>query len=112
MVNGACADVNGDGAVDERDRVLLQPTEVVANAHKLGLLVHPYTFRSEQFRLTGTFASNAINEYLAFYEIGVDGLFSDFADTAVAARAMFLLKNDPNYAKCLVHGRRCEKSDD
>ncbi|MDM0025439.1 glycerophosphodiester phosphodiesterase [Variovorax saccharolyticus] len=109
---GTCADVTGDGVVDERDRVLLPPTDVIANAHRLGLLVHPYTFRSEQKRLTGSFAGNAVNEYLAFYEAGVDGLFSDFADTAVAARAMFLLKHDPDYARCLVNARQCEKSND
>jgi glycerophosphoryl diester phosphodiesterase len=110
--NGACADVTGDGAVDERDRVLLPPTDVIANAHRLGLLVHPYTFRSEQKRLTGSFGGNPVNEYLAFYEAGVDGLFSDFADTAVAARAMFLLKHDPDYAACLVNARRCERNND
>ena len=110
--NGACADVTGDGAVDERDRVLLPVTPVIANAHRAGLLVHPYTFRNEQKRLTGSFAGNPINEYLAFYEAGVDGLFSDFADTAVAARAMFLLKHDPDYAACLVNSRRCERSND
>jgi len=109
---GACADVTGDGAIDERDRVLLPPTNVIANAHRLGLLVHPYTFRSEQKRLTGSFAGNAVNEYLAFYEAGVDGLFSDFADTAVAARAMFLLKHDPDYAACLVNSRKCERNND
>ncbi|RSZ29461.1 glycerophosphodiester phosphodiesterase [Variovorax beijingensis] len=109
---GACADVTGDGAIDERDRVLLPPTNVIANAHRLGLLVHPYTFRSEQKRLTGSFGGNAVNEYLAFYEAGVDGVFSDFADTAVAARAMFLLKHDPDYAACLVNSRKCERNND
>ena len=48
----------------------------------------------------------------AFYELGVDGLFSDFPDTAFAARAMFLLKNDPDYAKCLLNQRRCARADD
>ncbi|MGJ7512588.1 glycerophosphodiester phosphodiesterase [Variovorax sp. GT1P44] len=110
--SGVCVDVTGDGIVDERDRELLAPTDVIANAHKLGLLVHPYTFRSEQKRLTGSFAGNPINEYLAFYEAGVDGLFSDFADTAVAARAMFLLKHDPDYARCLINSRKCEKNND
>lgn len=108
---GACADVTGDGQVDERDRVLLPPTEVIANAHRAGLLVHPYTFRSEPQRLTGTFQGAAVQEYLAFYEAGVDGLFSDFADTAIAARAMFLLRHDRDYARCLVHqSRRCDRN--
>jgi len=110
--NGACADVTGDGLVDERDRVLLPPTNVVANAHAQGLLVHPYTFRNEQKRLNSSYAGNPINEYLTFYDLGVDGLFSDFADTAFAARAMFLLKNDPNYAKCLVNEHDCVKHKD
>lgn len=112
IVAGACADANGDGKVDSRDRELLPPSDVLDNAHRLGLVVHPYTFRSEQPGLVGTFNNNAINEYLAFYELGVDGLFSDFADTAFAARAMFLLKHDKQYAKCLVSGRHCEKSED
>ncbi|HJV95444.1 MAG TPA: glycerophosphodiester phosphodiesterase [Albitalea sp.] len=107
-MNGtACADSNGDGAVDERDRKLLPPSQVLANAHALGLVVHPYTFRNEQYRLDSDFRANPINEYLAFYELGVDGLFSDFADTAFAARAMFLLMHDPDYARCLVNGRDC-----
>ncbi len=107
--NGACVDSNGDGAVDERDRNLLAPTDIVANAHQLGLVVHPYTFRNEQRRLASNYQGNAINEYLAFYALGVDGVFSDFADTAFAARAMHLLKTDPDYARCLVNERRCDR---
>ena len=109
IVAGACQDVTGDGLVDERDRALGTPTDIVANAHKLGLLVHPYTFRNEQKRLASDYAGNPVNEYLKFYELGVDGVFADFADTAFAARAMFLLKTDPNYAKCLVNEHRCAK---
>ncbi|WP_409970219.1 glycerophosphodiester phosphodiesterase [Piscinibacter sp.] len=112
VVNNACADVNGDGVIDERDRVLLPPSEVVANAHKLGLVVHPFTFRNEQKRLTGSYNGNPVNEYLAFYALGVDGLFSDFADTAFAARAMFLLRHDPDFARCLVNQHKCEKNND
>jgi glycerophosphoryl diester phosphodiesterase len=112
IVAGACQDVTGDGLVDERDRALLPPTDIVANAHKLGLVVHPYTFRNEQKRLASDYAGNPINEYLKFYELGVDGLFADFADTAFAARAMFLLKTDPNYAKCLVNEHRCARGRD
>ena len=102
---GKCADINGDGLVNDADRRMLTPSRVVANAHALGLLVHPYTFRNEQRRLASTFKGNPINEYLAFDELGVDGLFSDFTDTAVAARAMYVLKKDPESAKCLVAGR-------
>jgi len=102
---GGCADANGDGKVDSRDSKQLPPTRVVAEAHARGLVVHPFTFRSEQPQLLGNFATNALNEYLSFYELGVDGLFSDFADTAATARALFVLKKDPQAAKCLVEGR-------
>jgi len=109
---GACVDNNGDGLVNEADRKLLKPTEVVANAHARGLLVHPFTFRNEQRRLASDYKGNPVNEYLTFYEHGVDGLFSDFADSAFVARAMFLLKTDPGYAKCLINERKCDKHSD
>ena len=105
VVNNACADINGDGRVNDADRKLLPPSAVVANAHAQGLLVHPYTFRNEQRRLASTYAGVPTNEYLAFYELGVDGLFSDFPDTAVAARSLWVLKSDPQAARCLVEGR-------
>jgi glycerophosphoryl diester phosphodiesterase len=102
---GKCADNNGDGLVNEADRKLLPATAVVANAHAQGLLVHPFTFRNEQRRLASDYRGNPVNEYLAFYELGVDGLFSDFADSAVVARSLWALKRDPDAARCLVEGR-------
>lgn len=105
VVNGACKDANGDGLVNDADRKLLPPSAVLANAHAQGLLVHPYTFRNESRRLASDFKGVPANEYLAFYELGVDGLFTDFADTAVLARSLWVLKNDPDAATCLVQGR-------
>jgi glycerophosphoryl diester phosphodiesterase len=105
IVAGACSDINGDGKVNDADRHLLPPTDLVQRAHALGLLVHPYTFRSEQRRLAADYAGSPAAEYLMFYELGVDGLFSDFADDAVAARVQFLLKTDPDYGRCLVKGQ-------
>jgi glycerophosphoryl diester phosphodiesterase len=105
IVAGACADINGDGKVNDADRKLLPPSAVIANAHAQGLLVHPYTFRDEQRRLASDYKGVPVNEYLAFYEAGVDGLFSDFADTAVVARSLWVLKNDPEAAQCLVQGK-------
>ena len=90
--DGQVGDENGDGRVDEADRKVLPPSDLVARAHARGLLVHPYTFRNEQKRLAFDYAGNPINEYLRFYEAGVDGLFSDFADTAFAARDLFWLQ--------------------
>jgi glycerophosphoryl diester phosphodiesterase len=112
VVGGACADVNGDGRVDEADRVLLPPTDLVQRAHALGLLVHPFTFRSEQRRLVSDYAGNPSNEYLTFYELGIDGVFTDFADDAVAARVLYRLKTDPSYGRCLVDSRCTERAGD
>lgn len=105
LVNGACADTNGDGLVNDADRVLLPPSDLVQRAQAVGLLVHPFTFRSEQRRLASDYMGRPAMEYLTFYELGVDGVFSDFVDDAVAARLLYLLKKDPAYASCLVEGR-------
>jgi glycerophosphoryl diester phosphodiesterase len=97
-----CDDINGDGLVNDADRTLLAPSTVVADAQTAGLLVHPFTFRNEQRRLAKDYAGNPINEYVKFYELGVDGLFSDFTDTARSARYVFLLKTQPELAACLT----------
>ena len=107
----ACLDANGDGAVNEADRVVLPATDLIQRAHALGLIVHTWTFRNERSRQPLDDRSNPVNEYLRFFELGVDGLFSDFADTAVAARVMFKLKNDPGFARRLVHDNGCTDGD-
>lgn len=84
--DGQPDDRNGDGQIDERDRVMMAPTDVVKNAHAAGLFVHPYTFRSEAKRLASDFKGDPAAEYKLFYELGVDGVFSEFADHAKAAR--------------------------
>ena len=84
--DGKPDDLNGDGVIDERDRVMMAPTDVVKNAHAEGLMVHPYTFRSEAKRLASDFKGDPKAEYKLFYELGVDGVFSDFPDHAKAAR--------------------------
>jgi len=43
-----------------------------------------------------------VNEYLQLYQLGIDGVFSDFADTAVAARVLFRLLSDADFAACLT----------
>jgi glycerophosphoryl diester phosphodiesterase len=92
--DGSVADANGDGVVDERDRALLPPTDLVERAHDHGLLIHTWTFRNEQRRLASDFAGNPVNEYLLFYRLGVDGLFSDFPDTAFTSRELFRLEEE------------------
>jgi glycerophosphoryl diester phosphodiesterase len=93
VISTAAVDRNGDGTVEESERSVLEPTDLVARAHARGLVVHPYTFRNEARRLAFDYGGNPVNEYLAFYEAGVDGVFSDFADTAFAARDLFWLQS-------------------
>ena len=102
--DGIADDINGDGVVNDADKTTLPPSKIVEHAHRLGLLVHPYTFRNEPRYLASNYIAAPINEYIQFYQLGVDGLFSDFADTAVAARVMFKLLQDPEYDQCLVRG--------
>ena len=67
---------------------------IVDNAHEAGLLVHIWTMRNDAPHLDSYYNGDPIAEYLDFYKLGVDGLFTDFADTAVAARNKFL--NSPS----------------
>jgi glycerophosphoryl diester phosphodiesterase len=61
--DGKPQDLNKDGAIDERDRVLIAPTDVVKNAHAVGLFVFSWTFRSEPKRLTSDFKDDPAAEY-------------------------------------------------
>ncbi len=67
----------------------LPPTDLSERAHDHGLVIHTWTFRSEQSRLANQYMGNPINEYLQFYELGIDGVFSDFPDHAFTARELF-----------------------
>lgn len=49
--------------------------QCVQTAHDAGLLVHPYTFLNDPA------------QYAQFYALGVDGVFTNFADVALQARA-------------------------
>ena len=56
-------------------------TGFVAEAHALGLAVHPWTFRDDQPADIDTDA-----ELRRIYALGVDGVFTDFPATAVRVR--------------------------
>nr|MBA2514157.1 glycerophosphodiester phosphodiesterase [Solirubrobacterales bacterium] len=72
----------------------LAPTSFVDDAHRAGLVVHPYTFRNEnafhsaEKQNPGGPADygKAFEEYAQFFALGVDGVFADNPDTAVSAR--------------------------
>jgi glycerophosphoryl diester phosphodiesterase len=76
------------------DGRLLAPTSLVSDAHAAGLLLHPYTFRNESRYLAPDYNGNPEAEYEQFFKLGVDGVFSDFSDTAVAVRNR--VAGDPN----------------
>ncbi|WP_035061408.1 glycerophosphodiester phosphodiesterase family protein [Andreprevotia chitinilytica] len=86
--------VDADGnAVKTLDQAHNQPaTSLVADAHKAGLFVHPYTFRNEPGRLTKTYAGDPKAEYMAYFDAGVDGVFTDFSGTARTALTEWLAK--------------------
>jgi glycerophosphoryl diester phosphodiesterase len=63
------------------------PTDLIQRAHARHLLVHTWTFRDDAFP-TG-YPGGPVEEYLAFYRLGIDGVFSDFPDTAFASREIF-----------------------
>lgn len=67
------------------DGTLLPATSIVADAHAAGLLVHAWTFRSDAPFLAAHYGGDPRAEYRQFLALGVDGVFSDFPDHAVAA---------------------------
>ena len=80
------------GVVNARSRGRSSPTDLIKRAHDHGLQIHTWTFRNEQSRLVSDYGGNPINEYLQFYELGIDGVFSDFPDTAVTARELLRIE--------------------
>ncbi len=65
-------------------------TDFNALAHKYNLEVHPYTFRNED---TQWFINeDPTQEYLRFFEAGVDGVFTDYTLEATKARDLYKSK--------------------
>ena len=88
--DGKVVDRNGDGKINDADADALAPTTLIADAHRAGLFVHAFTFRNEGRRLAASYGGDPKREYLQYYALGLDGLFTDFTDTALAARAEYL----------------------
>lgn len=92
--DGQPDDLNGDGQISDADRVLQSPTSLVDDAHAAGLLVHAYTFRSEDFFLAPDYNGNPELEYEQLFALDVDGVFSDNPDVGVRVRNR--VAGDPN----------------
>jgi glycerophosphoryl diester phosphodiesterase len=78
------------------DGTLAAPTSLVPDAHRAGLVVHPYTFRAENQFLPAELRvgadpngyGRALDEQMTFLRAGIDGLFTDQADIGVLARGL------------------------
>lgn len=70
--------VNADGSLGA-------PTDLVARAHALKLLVHVWTVRKEKEFLPAGYHGDVNAEFDSLRRLGVDGVFTDFPDLAVKA---------------------------
>ncbi|MDP3224616.1 MAG: glycerophosphodiester phosphodiesterase family protein, partial [Rubrivivax sp.] len=77
-------DRDGDGVITIKDRRVDGSTGVIEAAHAAGLLVHAYTFRNDA---SGYGFADPREEMAYYMTLGVDGVFTDFPDTGVAAVA-------------------------
>lgn len=65
-------------------------TSLIRDAHELGLIVHAWTFRSEDAFLPANLRGRPERELELHFAAGVDGVFTDFPDVAVAVRQRLL----------------------
>ena len=92
--DGKADDVNGDGTVNEADGVTEVFSTLIADAHRAGLVVHAYTFRDD-VAVPRDFAGDPGQEYRQLFALGLDGVFSDFPDTAYKAREALAAGRSP-----------------
>ncbi|GAA4037432.1 glycerophosphodiester phosphodiesterase [Streptomyces shaanxiensis] len=77
---------------------LTTPTTLVNDAHKVGLLLHPWTMRNENPFLPANFRKgtdadaygDVFGAYKTYFATGIDGVFTDNPDTGVLAREDFV----------------------
>ncbi|MFJ3719432.1 glycerophosphodiester phosphodiesterase [Streptomyces sp. NPDC090057] len=82
------------------DGTLAEPSTLVADAHKVGLILHPYTMRNENPFLPAEYRKggapdaygDAFAAFATYFATGIDGVFTDNADTGLLARADFLAR--------------------
>ena len=87
---GACKDLL---IPRKPDGSLGQPTTVIRDAHRAGMIVHAFTFRRENQFLPANFRSSTdpsgvgdlVGEIRAFLNAGLDGFFTDNPDLGRAA---------------------------
>jgi glycerophosphoryl diester phosphodiesterase len=95
------------------DGTLGSPGPLVADAHRVGLAVHAFTFRDENAFLPADLRSSDLDtdlgdgraECAAYIRAEVDGIFADNPDTAVAAREL-TPPADPRSTSASAHRAR------
>ncbi|MFJ9077014.1 glycerophosphodiester phosphodiesterase [Streptomyces sp. NPDC102278] len=79
------------------DGRLGEPTTLVRDAHARGLLLHPYTARNENSFLPAEYRrgtdpadyGDAFGAFRKYFELGIDGIFTDNPDTGLLAAEDF-----------------------
>ncbi|SES81156.1 glycerophosphodiester phosphodiesterase family protein [Thorsellia anophelis] len=71
----------------------LYTPELYTYAHELGMTVTGWTFSKPSDN------AQAISEYLGFYELGMDGVFSNYPDLAIKARDIFISNQERKIQK-------------
>ncbi|GAB2748390.1 glycerophosphodiester phosphodiesterase [Streptomyces bullii] len=77
---------------------LTEPTTLVADAHRVGLVLHPWTLRNENPFLPANFRKgtdadaygDVFGAYRTYFATGIDGVFTDHPDTGLLARQDFV----------------------
>ncbi|GAB2771228.1 glycerophosphodiester phosphodiesterase [Streptomyces chlorus] len=77
---------------------LTRPTTLVRDAHRAGLILHPYTMRNENPFLPANFRKgndpdaygDVFGAFRAYFATGIDGVFTDHPDTGLLAREDFV----------------------
>ncbi|MEU0598295.1 glycerophosphodiester phosphodiesterase [Streptomyces sp. NPDC006393] len=83
---------------------LTEPSSLVRDAHAVGLVLHPYTVRNENPFLPPAFRrgsdpdayGDVFGVFQRYFATGIDGIFTDNADTGLLARADFLARRSVN----------------
>ncbi|MFF8596179.1 glycerophosphodiester phosphodiesterase [Streptomyces sp. NPDC015220] len=89
----------------DADGNLAAPSTLVRDAHAAGLILHPYTVRNENPFLPPKFRKGTAKDaygdvfgvFQAYFATGIDGVFTDNADTGLLAREDFLANRPVNH---------------
>ncbi|KAJ7389777.1 hypothetical protein OS493_029199 [Desmophyllum pertusum] len=90
--------------IPTKNNYLQSTTNLVINAHKYNLKVHPYTFRNEDQYLAWNFTQDPYNEYQTFLNTHIDGYFTDFPGSLKKFLDMKYTKADPSPCPSSVPG--------